>query len=113
MPLSKSSCLVIACVILMVSFRAVAWQGTINEVMLKANEDSIKSHIAFLSDDKLKGRMPGTPEYNLAVNYVIGKYRAWGLKPAGVHGSFLQQVLIRRGFIDNARSSMTVLSPQS
>lgn len=57
--------------------------------------DSIRSHIAYLADDKLKGRLPATPEYRMAIDYVTQKFKAYGLEPAGENGAFLQKVTVR------------------
>ena len=35
----------------------------------------IKAHVAYLSDDKLRGRLPGTPGYQMAVDYVAWKFK--------------------------------------
>jgi len=81
---------------------------TIDELLVSVSGDSIKSHIAFLADDRLKGRLPGTPEYDLAVNYIVDKYKLLGLDPAGDDGTFLQEVILRKGIIDEGASSLTV-----
>ena len=54
--------------------------------------DSIKRHIAYLADDRMKGRLPGTPEFKLAADYVVQHYKAFGMKPAGDKGSFVGAV---------------------
>lgn len=55
----------------------------------------IKADIAYLADDKLLGRMPGTPGYQMAVDYVTAKLKALGVAPAGEKG-YLQTVRIRK-----------------
>ena len=62
--------------------------------------EDIRHHIAVLSDDSLKGRLPGTPEYETAMNYVIGQYESLGLQPAGDDGSYLQKLTLRTSLID-------------
>src|SRR5687767_9281285 len=66
----------------------------------KVQPDSIRSHIKFLSDDRLKGRLPGTPEYQIAMDYVIARYKAMGLEPAGENKTYLQKVNFRRATVD-------------
>ncbi|QQL50919.1 M28 family peptidase [Mucilaginibacter ginkgonis] len=58
--------------------------------------DEIKADIAYLADDKLKGRGPGTGGYQMAVDYVIGRLKSMHVQPAGENGSWLQDVHIRR-----------------
>ncbi|MDH5602972.1 MAG: M28 family peptidase [Cyclobacteriaceae bacterium] len=71
-------------------------------------EDSIKGHIAYLADDKLLGRLPGTPEYQLAIDYVINKYREIGVLPAGDQGTFLQEVTIRQSHVTEGSSYLAL-----
>ena len=74
-------------------------QKAITEEVKKALEDispdSIRAHIAYLSDDKLLGREPRNPEYQMAIDYVIQKFKSYGLEPAGENGTFLQKVTVR------------------
>ena len=44
---------------------------SIKQAMSRIDTNSIRSHITYLADDKLKGRLPGTAGYQLAVDYVI------------------------------------------
>ena len=48
----------------------------------------VLAHIKYLASDELKGRGSGTPENDRAAEYIAGKFRAYGLKPAGDHGFF-------------------------
>jgi Zn-dependent M28 family amino/carboxypeptidase len=80
---------------------------TMEDLLATVEGDSIKAHIAYLADDRLRGRLPGTPEYDIAVDYVIDQYKQLGLAPGGDNGSYLQEVTIRKAVIDEAYSSMT------
>ena len=60
---------------------------------------AIKAHIAYLADDRLLGRQPGTPGYQLAVDYVTQQLKALGVQPAGDAGSYIQKVRLRRAFL--------------
>lgn len=51
------------------------------------------SHVQYLADDKLQGRLPGTPGFEQATQYVVDQFKAIGLKPAGAPNSYLQPVL--------------------
>lgn len=54
-------------------------------------EGALKAHIAFLASDAMKGREPGTPEFDLAAQYVAAQMIGAGLAPAGEKG-WLQPV---------------------
>ncbi|MBW3131001.1 M28 family peptidase [Hymenobacter profundi] len=56
----------------------------------------VKKHIWYLADDKLRGRQPGTPGYQMAVDYVVGQLKALGMQPAGDNGTYTQTVRLRR-----------------
>lgn len=58
--------------------------------------DAIKAHIWYLADDRLRGRQPGTPGYQLAVDYVTQQLQMMGVLPAGENGTFTQRVRLRR-----------------
>jgi hypothetical protein len=60
--------------------------------------EAFRAHVAFLADDLLEGREPGTRGYDLAARYVATRLEALGLRPAGEDGSWYQQVpLVRHG----------------
>ncbi|WP_345225096.1 M28 family peptidase [Hymenobacter koreensis] len=58
-----------------------------------------KAHIQYLADDKLLGRLPGTPGYQMAVDYVSQQLKAFGVQPAGENGTYVQKVRLRRAFV--------------
>lgn len=60
-----------------------------------ASADQIKTDIAYLADDKLLGRKPGTPGYKMACDYVIEQFKKNGVKPAGDNGTWLQSIVMR------------------
>jgi hypothetical protein len=68
--------------------------------------EDIKQHIAVLADDSLKGRLPGTTEYDKAMAYVVEKYKALGLKPKGNQEgtSFYQELSIRTTLVNENES---------
>jgi Zn-dependent M28 family amino/carboxypeptidase len=59
---------------------------------LPADQAALKSHVLFLASDALKGREAGTPEFEIAAQYVASQFYAAGLKPAGDEGGYLQKV---------------------
>ena len=74
--------------------------SAVRKTMNAMDTMAIRSHIAYLADDKLKGRAPGTPGYQMAVDYVIGEFNKLGLKPAGDHGTFTQTFNLRRSSLE-------------
>jgi hypothetical protein len=53
---------------------------------------NIRADMAFLAGDRLKGREAGTPEYDMAADYVAAQMKQIGLLPMGGKGSYFQHV---------------------
>ena len=56
----------------------------------------------------MKGRLTGSPEYDRAADYVVGKLKAYGLKPAGAKG-WLQPVSFTEQRVIAERSSAALI----
>jgi len=75
------------------------------------NPDDIRHHIAVLANDSLKGRLPGTPEYEKAMAYVANQYKEFGIKPLGdKEGSSYYQTLTLRNSVVNDHASFMILN---
>ncbi len=57
---------------------------------------NLKTHVAYLSDDKLEGRRTGTAGEKLAADYISGVFSKYGLEAMGTNGYF-QQFNIEEG----------------
>lgn len=82
-------------------------------ILMNVQPDSIRAHIKFLADDKLKGRLPGTQGYQLAMDYVILKYKSLGILPAGDANTYLQKVKLRRAKVKKADTRAALVSASS
>ncbi|HET9505733.1 MAG TPA: M28 family peptidase [Hymenobacter sp.] len=65
-----------------------------------AQPAAFEAHVRYLADDRLRGRLPGTPGYQLAVDYVTAQLRQNGVLPAGEQGGYTQKVRLRRAFVE-------------
>lgn len=63
-----------------------------------ADANQLKTDITYLADDKLLGRQPGTPGFQMAADYVIGRLKAYGVQPAGDNGNWQQKMILRRAY---------------
>ena len=52
----------------------------------------LSTTVKTLASDAFEGRAPGTPGEEKAVEYLIHRFQALGLQPAGEHGGWTQQV---------------------
>lgn len=59
---------------------------------LTPKQAALKAHVAFLASDALRGREAGTPDYDVAAEYVAAQMLAAGLTPGGADGSWFQPV---------------------
>ena len=79
-----------------------------NELLQRITAEGLRAHMAFLADDLLEGRGTGTRGYQLAANYVRAQFEEMGLKPAGVGGSYFQNVRFRKIELLRDKSSLVV-----
>ncbi|WP_188814025.1 M28 family peptidase [Hymenobacter cavernae] len=70
----------------------------VEQALAQVQPNDIKAHIQYLADDKLQGRLPGTPGYQMAVDYVTEQLKKLGAQPAGEKGTYVQKVRLRRAF---------------
>jgi hypothetical protein len=82
----------------------VSIPSSVQKAMDQIDTMTIRNHIAYLADDRLLGRKPGTEGYQLAVDYVVKEFKAMGIQPAGDPGQFTQKLILRSSKVDNKRS---------
>jgi Zn-dependent M28 family amino/carboxypeptidase len=66
--------------------------------------------ITALANDGMEGRATGSDGYRRAADYVISRFKAEGLTPAGTQG-YLQPVLFEQQSVDQPASDLSLLSP--
>src|SRR5512132_3901709 len=59
---------------------------------LNSGAERIRAHVKFLSSDLLEGRGTGQRGGDIAAEYLAAQFEAYGLKPAGDHGTYMQRV---------------------
>jgi len=64
--------------------------------------------IAALANDDMDGRQTGSAGYLRAADYVVARFKAEGLKPAGVHG-FLQPVMFEQQRVEQRASTLELV----
>lgn len=75
------------------------------------DSNKIKAHVTYLADDKLLGRKPGKPGYQMAVDYVVEQFKMLGLKPAGEKGGYLQKVILRNTKLVKNSADISITLP--
>jgi hypothetical protein len=72
--------------------------------------EAIEAHMRYLADDKLQGRKPGSPGFELAAQYVEKQFKSLGFQPGVTTSSgksFRQAVPLRRAQVREEGSTMT------
>ncbi len=93
--------------LLPVAFAAVLLVDTA-KVVTQAPAERWWAHVAFLADDRMKGRETGSPEHREAAEYIARHFKEVGLQPGGTDGYF-QSVPFRSRSIVEARSSLALV----
>lgn len=88
--------------ILQSAAQKVTISKNVQQAMNRVDTNTIRSHIAYLASDELKGRLPGTAGYQTAVDYVVDQFKKMGVSPGGDNGGFTQKLVIRRSVVNNA-----------
>ena len=65
--------------------------------------------VSALASDTNQGRLTGSPGYNRAADYVVSRFKAEKLKPAGTQG-YLQPVALEQQSIDEAASRISLIA---
>jgi hypothetical protein len=65
--------------------------------------------IRALANDGMEGRLTGSPGYMRAAQYVISRFKAEGLQPAGTEG-YLQTIKFERQLIDQNASTLDLVA---
>ena len=71
------------------------------KIDIRVDGQKILDYITYMADDKYLGRKPNTPEFDILHDWVVEKYKKWGLEPAGEKGTFFQLVPIEREYAFN------------
>jgi len=56
--------------------------------------DELRQKLTYIASEKFKGRGNGTPELNMAAEYIAGIFEQNGLKPAGDAGTYFQHFYV-------------------
>jgi hypothetical protein len=70
----------------------------------------VRTRIAVLADDSMRGRGTPSPELEQAAEWIAAEFRRLGLSPRGDGGTFFQRYAIRRWQLDSA-ASVTIQGP--
>src|SRR6476620_12517065 len=91
MEASRIRCTIFSCLLVVgLSLSVVSQQR--RPLNPQLNEQAMRAHVKFLSDDLLEGRGTGARGGEIAAKYIASQLEDLGLKGAAPGGSFFQQV---------------------
>ncbi|MFN8334013.1 MAG: M28 family peptidase [Cyclobacteriaceae bacterium] len=65
----------------------------IADITSLVTKSDAEAHLTFLASDEMRGRNTGSPELEIAANYITSNFRQWGIKPApGTNDKYFQTV---------------------
>lgn len=97
----------IAAIAALFSFAAIPASAGAPEASARATQ--WWAHISAIADDKNEGRQTGSAGYLRAAKYVVSRFKAEGLKPAGERGGFTQSVAFEEQIVDHPSSSASLI----
>ena len=78
------------------------------EAVASISDADYLSKISVIADDSMRGRANLSPELTATAEWVAGQFEAYGLKPGGDDGTFIQHYMIERAKPDFEASSIQV-----
>jgi hypothetical protein len=70
-------------------------QKTAQDISTDISTHEVQAHIEFLASDEMRGRDTGSPELEIAANYIASVFKRNGLK-GGINSTFFQHVPVQR-----------------
>jgi hypothetical protein len=81
---------------LLVSGILIAQKNPVQDVTQSVQLNQVKAHLTFLASDEMRGRDTGSPEIDIAANYIASNFMQWGLKSVPGADGYFQEVLLEK-----------------
>lgn len=70
-----------------------AQKKPVEDITVMVTKNDAEAHLTFLASDEMRGRSTGSPELDIAANYILSNFKQWGIKPApGTNDKYFQTV---------------------
>jgi len=83
-------------ILLLLSVSMFAQKNAAADIDKAVSQSEAEAHVHFLAADEMRGRDTGSPELDIAANYIAAHFRRWGLKPMGNGNNYFQPVSLIR-----------------
>ena len=77
---------------LLAGVQSLAQKSTYPRIEKTVSRAEVEAQLRFLAADEMRGRATGSPELNIAANYIASLFRQMGLKPLPGTNGYFQQV---------------------
>jgi hypothetical protein len=79
----------ISLLLFIISVNVVAQKNPVGSITKLVTKEEVEAHLTFLAADEMRGRDTGSPELNIAANYLAAQFKVMGLeKPNGMDSYF-------------------------
>lgn len=86
----------IMAILMAAALDTLAQRKVVQQVERSVNAVESEAHLKFLASDEMRGRDTGSPEIDIAANYISTQFRIYGAKPVGGNSSFFQDVKLKK-----------------
>lgn len=76
--------------LVVISLNGFAQKNPVEQITRLITKDEVEAHLTFLAADEMRGRDTGSPELDIAANYLAAQFRVMGLKNAPGMESYFQ-----------------------
>jgi len=98
---------IILVVLVLIAAGATAQRKVIESIKSSVNALESEAHLTFLASDEMRGRDTGSPEIDIAANYISTQLKIFGTKPVQGDSNFFQDVRLEK-IIPATSTSLTV-----
>lgn len=90
--------IIVTLTLLFIGPMAMAQKNPVQEITRVVTKEEVEAHLTFLAADEMRGRDTGSPELNIAANYLAAQFQVMGLKKAPGMESYFQPVNFAKVF---------------
>lgn len=91
--INSKKCFLLAMLFLVSGF-GWAQKNPVAEVTKLITSPEVEAHLTFLASDEMRGRDTGSPELDIAANYIASQFKIFGLKTAPGLSNYFQPVAL-------------------
>ncbi len=75
-----------------------AQKNPVEEIKRLTTTDLVSAHLTFLAADEMRGRDTGSPELEIAANYIAAQFKLNGIKPLPALNGYFQKVPLEKTY---------------